>query len=128
MAERTELPKPIYAAAGAGELAYQQLRRLPDVAVRTAGTLRQRFAGEDRQQLADRVRLSAERGRSVVLERAVAAQQRAITGYHNLITRGQRVVSERAGRNGASSKVEVIVGPVQRDGESDGQSGEARTE
>ena len=115
---KPDLPKPIYAAAGAGELAYQQLRKLPEVAkrtVRNAGQLRQRFAAGE-GDLNQRLRESAARGRTAVLQTATAAQQRAAAGYRNLIARGERVVAERAnGRqhDEQESPVEVIVGPVQ---------------
>jgi hypothetical protein len=120
---KTELPTPIYAAAGAGELAYQQLRKLPEAAARTmrnAGQLRQRLA-DPQSQLNVRMRESAERGRSAVRSRAVAAQQRAAAGYRNLVARGERVVAERTNGSPEQSQVEVIVGPVQPSVDAPGQ-------
>lgn len=90
---RIELPKPLYAAAGAGELAYQRLRRLPEFAVRTMRTasqtaeqLRARLGEEG--DLADRLRATASRGTALVKERAARAQQRASASYQELVARG----------------------------------------
>lgn len=118
-----ELPKPLYAAAGAGELAYQQLRRLPAVAARTLRTagqtadeLRQRFGSQD-EPVRSRMRASAQRSRVAMRNRATAAQERAAAGYRNLVARGERVMAERGGalRRHEPAPVEVIVGPVQPD-------------
>lgn len=124
---KPDLPKPIYAAAGVGDLAYQQLRKLPEVArrtVRNAGQWRQRLSGEG--ELSQRLRESAARGRTVVLRTASKAQERAVAGYHNLVARGERVVTERTnGRDqGQESRVEVIVGPVQPARPGGGAAGE----
>lgn len=109
---RTDIPAPLYAAAGAGELAYERLRRLPETAARTAETLRERFAARDFSE----VRESAQRSTAVVVARAAAAQERAAAGYRNLIARGERVVAERAGVTTGHAEpagIEVEVGPVQ---------------
>jgi hypothetical protein len=121
----TELPSPFYAAAGVGELAYQQVRRLPDVAARTlrtagrsAAELRRRVAARDRDLTAEwtRMRASAQRGTAAVAATAAAAQERAVTGYRNLVVRGERLVADRFGvatGQAEPAKVEVEVGPVQ---------------
>lgn len=111
---RTELPKPLYAVAGAGDLAYQGLRRLPGMAARTAEQLRERLGEEG--DLTNRIRVTAQRGTEVVRERAARAQQRATTGYRELVARGERVVATRMGeQDPQEGQVEVIVGPVSRD-------------
>ncbi|QSB14508.1 hypothetical protein JQS43_24005 [Natronosporangium hydrolyticum] len=128
----TELPKPVYAAAGAGDLAYQQLRKLPEVAARTIRTasetadeLRQRLAAQE-ETVSIRVRASAERGRSRMRETALAAQQRAVASYHNLVAHGERVVADRAGAGpDEPAQVEVIVGPVQSHDQANGASADA---
>lgn len=122
--KKPELPGPIYAAAGVGELAYEQLRKLPAAAARTVRTagqtadeVRIRLAnnGKLSERLGERVRESAERGTSVMWTRAASAQERATTSYRNLVVRGERVVAERAARLGHEEpgQVEVIVGQVQ---------------
>lgn len=120
---RNDIPAPIYAAAGAGELAYEKLRKLPELAARTArtaGEFRQRLATRDRDLNAElaRVRESAQRGTAVVAARAATAQQRAATGYRNLVARGQRVVNDRFGVTTGHAEpagIEVEVGPVSSD-------------
>ena len=127
---RIELPKPLYAAAGAGELAYQRLRRLPEFAVRTMRTasqtaeqLRARLGEEG--DLADRLRATASRGTALGKERAARAKQRASASYQELVARGERVVATRLGarERDEASQVEVIVGPVSRDERPSAQSG-----
>jgi hypothetical protein len=115
---KTDIPAPIYAAAGAGEVAYEKLRKLPELASRTAEELRQRLATRDRDLNAEWVRMreSAQRGTAVVVARAATAQERAVTGYRNLVARGERVVGSRidatTGR-AEPAEIEVEVGPVQ---------------
>lgn len=76
-------PAPLYAAAGAGDFAYQQLRKLP---ARVA-ELRGKVAASDVD--VDRLRKSARRN-------AAAALDEARTVYATLIARGERVV-DRSG-------------------------------
>jgi heparin binding hemagglutinin HbhA len=116
-----DIPAPIYAAAGAGELAYEKLRQLPELAARTARSaseLRQRLATENRDFKAEwtRVRDSAQRGTAVVVAKAATAQERAVAGYRNLVARGERVVNGRLGvttGHAERTEIEVEVGPVQ---------------
>jgi hypothetical protein len=100
---KTRFPAPLYAAAGAGDLAYQQLRKLPAVLnelsdraaaqLRTvnetanarATSLRDRAAGTD----LDALRSNAATG-AVAL--AQVAQERALAVYTALVARGERVV------------------------------------
>jgi hypothetical protein len=106
-----ELPRAIYAAAGAGDLAYRRLRRLPEATTRTlraAAELRERAAARpyrlDRRRLsADlaRLREQARRGGAVLAARAAAAQERAVAGYHHLVVHGEQVMASRTGGNGA---------------------------
>lgn len=115
---RTDLPAPFYAAAGAGDVAYQQLRRLPEVAARTAEGLRRRFTAPDGDvNLVDlpRIRASAQRGTAAVVARAGEAQDRAVAGYRRLVARGERVMADRIGATPTAEPagIEVEVGPVQ---------------
>ena len=100
---KTRIPAPLYAAAGAGDLAYQQLRKLPAVinelsdraaaSLRTANetatsratTLREKAATTD----LDRLRNTAASGAAAF---AQAAQERAIAVYTALVAHGERVV------------------------------------
>ena len=107
---KTRFPAPLYAAAGAGDLAYQQLRKLPTVvgelsgravagglelreraaaslkvANTTAAVLRDKATATDLEHL----RESARRG---TLSWAQAAQERATALYTALGAHGERVV------------------------------------
>jgi len=100
---KTRIPAPLYAAAGAGDLAYQQLRKLPTVvnqlseraaaslkaaneqAGSTATTLRDRATTTDFDKLRDTATAGA-------LAFAQLAQERATAIYTTLVARGERVV------------------------------------
>ncbi|GAA0544031.1 hypothetical protein GCM10010172_26980 [Paractinoplanes ferrugineus] len=99
----TKLPAPLYAAAGAGDLAYQQLRKLPAVVTelseRAAASLRtyNEQAGVKAAQLREKANTTdfdALRGNaaSVATSFAQLAQERAVTAYTQLVARGERVV------------------------------------
>jgi transposase len=100
---KTRIPAPLYAAAGAGDLAYQQLRKLPAVinelsdrataSLKTVNqtansgvdTLRERATTTDLEQLRNTAASSA-------AAFAQLAQERAIAIYTGLVARGERVV------------------------------------
>jgi heparin binding hemagglutinin HbhA len=100
---KTRFPAPLYAAAGAGDLAYQQLRKLPavvnelgdravaslrtanDTANTTAATLKTTASSTDFDKLRDSAAASA-------LAFAAAAQERALAVYTSLVAHGERVV------------------------------------
>jgi heparin binding hemagglutinin HbhA len=100
---KTRFPAPLYAAAGAGDLAYQQLRKLPAVinelsdraaaslknanetANTTATSLREKAATTD----LDKLRNTAASGATAF---AQVAQERALAVYTALVARGERVV------------------------------------
>ncbi|MFI5832114.1 hypothetical protein ACIA5A_00350 [Micromonospora sp. NPDC051300] len=110
------IPAPLYAAAGAGELALEQLRKLPTVvsglstrvvtdlggkAVGTGYELRQKATDTlrttDLDQLRqaanlDKLRETATRNAAAVVSGAYAAQERALAAYAELVARGERVV------------------------------------
>ncbi|MFF5079509.1 hypothetical protein ACFY36_20840 [Actinoplanes sp. NPDC000266] len=99
----TRFPAPIYAAAGAGDLAYQQLRKLPAVvnvlSERAAASLRtyNEQAGTKAAELRDKAATTdfdALRGNaaSVATSFAQIAQDRALAAYTALVARGERVV------------------------------------
>ena len=107
---KTRIPAPLYAAAGAGDLAYQQLRKLPTVlgelsgravagglelreravaslrvAETTAGALRDKANAQELEQFRENARRST-------VAFAQAAQERATAVYTELVARGERVV------------------------------------
>jgi len=100
---KTRFPAPLYAAAGAGDLAYEQLRKLPavvnELSERAAASLR--TANEQANTKATQLREKASttdfdalRGNaaSVATTFAQIAQDRAIAVYTALVARGERVV------------------------------------
>jgi heparin binding hemagglutinin HbhA len=100
---KTRFPAPLYAAAGAGDLAYQQLRKLPAVVTelseRAAASLRiyNEQAGVKATQLREKAQTTdfdALRGNaaSVATSFAQIAQDRAVAAYTALVARGERVV------------------------------------
>ncbi|HYN97860.1 MAG TPA: hypothetical protein VES42_28805 [Pilimelia sp.] len=104
---RTRIPAPLYAAAGVGDLAYRQLRKLPTVVTELRGKataggadLRHRAvatvkaANETAADLRGKTttELDVERLRAVVRASAQAAQTRATTVYLQLVAHGERVV------------------------------------
>ena len=101
------IPAPLYAVAGAGDLAYQQLRKLPEAvteltgkaagttaelrtkAVQSTAELRERAnSGTE----LERLRAVALRNRDAALAGAQAAGQRAVAIYGTLVAHGERVV------------------------------------
>ncbi|MEU4213902.1 hypothetical protein [Actinoplanes sp. NPDC026623] len=100
---KTRIPAPLYAAAGAGDLAYQQLRKLPavitdlsdraaaslktanDTANTTAASLKTTAAETDFDKLRESATASA-------VAFAHAAQERAVAVYTSLVAHGERVV------------------------------------
>jgi len=117
-AETRKIPNPLYAAAGAGELAYEQLRRLPE----RVAELRVRAeklrpvvtdAVSDRSLKADldKLRDTALRNAQVVVSGAQVAQERAFAVYTELVARGERVVAgartEQAKAQLATAKIEI---------------------
>jgi hypothetical protein len=100
---KTRFPAPLYAAAGAGDLAYQQLRKLPAVVTelseKAAASLRtyNEQAGVKAAQLREKAQTTdfdALRGNaaSVATSFAQIAQDRAVAVYTALVARGERVV------------------------------------
>jgi heparin binding hemagglutinin HbhA len=113
----TKIPNPIYAAAGAGDLAMERLRKLPGrvaelqdrVQTELPGRLTElqdkvtqkvaeipSFVAELRQRVVDadtdKLRESARRNAQTVLANAQAAQKRAQEFYAHLVAHGEEVV------------------------------------
>jgi hypothetical protein len=102
-ANTRRIPNPIYAAAGAGDLAYQGLRQLPAraaelsdrvaalrpvVADAVSGAVKEPGARVD----VDRLRVIARRNAAVLMSQAQAVQERAASVYADLVKRGEKVV------------------------------------
>jgi hypothetical protein len=100
---KTKLPAPLYAAAGAGDLAYQQLRKLPAVVTelseKAAASLRtyNEQANAKATQLREKAQTTdfdALRGNaaSVATSLAQLAQERTVAAYTALVAHGEKVV------------------------------------
>lgn len=76
---RTRIPAPLYAAAGAGDLAYEQLRKLPGVAV---ATLRAATAGG--AEFREKATASTTELREKVLASTADLRERAMAGTTEL--------------------------------------------
>ncbi|BCJ53777.1 hypothetical protein Asp14428_52520 [Actinoplanes sp. NBRC 14428] len=100
---KTRIPAPLYAAAGAGDLAWQELRKLPAVvselsdraaaslktANETAGTTATSLRDKASTTDFDKLRETATTGARAF---AQVAQERAVAVYTALVARGERVV------------------------------------
>ena len=84
----TKIPAPIYAAAAVGDLAYQQLRKLPA----TVADLRGRV-GTDLDS--EKLRGIAQRNVAALRTSAQTAQERAQAIYTKLVAHGEDVVRSR---------------------------------
>ncbi|GAB2595622.1 hypothetical protein Aab01nite_25850 [Paractinoplanes abujensis] len=100
---KTRFPAPLYAAAGAGDIAVEQLRKLPavinDLSERAAASLRtyNEQAGTKAAELRDKASTTdfeALRGNaaSVATSFAQIVEDRAVAAYTALVARGERVV------------------------------------
>jgi len=107
---KTRIPAPLYAAAGAGDLAYQQLRKLPDVVFELSARVNELSekaaaslkaandqAGTKAAALRDKATATDfDRLRDTAATGAVAfaqiASERAVAAYTALVARGERVV------------------------------------
>jgi heparin binding hemagglutinin HbhA len=136
--QSTRIPAPLYAAAGAGDLAYQQLRKLPAVvnelsgkaaagsvdlraravatlraANTTATSLRDRASTTDFD--AERLRATARRNVAALAASAQAAQERALAFYGQLVAHGERVVGSGvvATADAVNSDIEATEPPAE---------------
>ncbi|MBT8226059.1 MAG: hypothetical protein HKP61_12475 [Dactylosporangium sp.] len=116
-----KIPGPLYAAAGAGDLAYQKLRTLPgqvahlrgkmaDLRPAAGGKVRrpdlERLRGSARRN-ADALAHSARRNADALAHGAHVAQDRAAAVYADLVTRGEQVVhTAQSSEDGSATIVE----------------------
>jgi heparin binding hemagglutinin HbhA len=109
-----KIPAPLYAAAGAGDFAYQRLRKLPE----QVAQLRERVteiapAMSDAVSEAnlrvdlDRLRDAARRNAATLVAGAQQASERAAAVYSDLIVRGEQVV-----RNVRTTEAAIEVAPA----------------
>jgi heparin binding hemagglutinin HbhA len=119
--EPRKIPNPLYAAAGAGELAYEQLRRLPERVAELRGrvaelrpvaeAVTERVSERKLRADIDKLRDSARRNAQVFVSSAQVAQKQAAAVYDELVARGERVVAgartEQAKAQLATAKVEI---------------------
>ncbi|MDT5036541.1 MAG: hypothetical protein QOE03_1726 [Micromonosporaceae bacterium] len=119
--ETRKIPNPLYAAAGAGDLAYQELRKLPErVAelrervseLRPAVTdVTEKVSERNLRTELDKLRATARRNARVVVTGAQEAQKQAAAVYTELVARGERIVAsartEQAKAQLATAKVEI---------------------
>ena len=104
---RPRLPKPIYAVAGAGEIAFRRLRTLPE----QVEALRERIAPRVRTlraELPGRV----ETLRSEVPARVSMLVTEAREVYGGLVAHGEHVVATARTRRGAGTPAPVDAGPA----------------
>jgi hypothetical protein len=104
----TKIPAPLYAAAGAGDLAYEQLRKLPSRVVE----LRDR-AAELRPAVTDAVSEASLRADLAKLRKAARRNARAFVSgaanvYEDLVARGENVV--KGSMRGTMARVEITPG------------------
>jgi heparin binding hemagglutinin HbhA len=99
--ETRKIPAPLYAAAGAGDLAYEQLRKLPE----RVAELRERVneirpvvtdvvSERSLRSDIDRLRAIARRNAETFVTGVEAAQERATEVYLRLVARGERLVAD----------------------------------
>jgi hypothetical protein len=87
---KTRIPAPLYAAAGAADLAYQKLRDLQ------AKVVEQGARTTAREFDVEKLRAAARRNASAFVAATQAAQEKAFAVYTDLVARGEKVVKGSA--------------------------------
>jgi heparin binding hemagglutinin HbhA len=120
--EPKRIPNPLYAAAGAGELAYEQLRRLPERVSELRGrvaelrpvvteAVTERVSERSLRADLDKLRDGALRNAQAFVSGAQVAQRQATAVYDELVARGERIVAgartEQAKGQLAAAKAEI---------------------
>jgi hypothetical protein len=96
-------PNPLYAAAGAGDLAYEQLRQLPALAVEFGGQLAalrpvvqsavsSAVAEPAKRVDVERLRTIARRNAATLRTQADVLRTQAVSVYDDLVARGEKIV------------------------------------
>ena len=109
-----KIPAPLFAAAGAGDLAYQRLRKLPeqvsqlrDRVSEIAPTVSGAVSETNLRADLDRLRDVARRNAANLVAGAQQASERAAAVYSELVVRGERVV-----RNVRTTEAAIEVAPA----------------
>lgn len=111
---KKRIPSPLLAAAGAGDLAYEKLRTLPEKMsglrakvneLRPTGKIPLPERRDMRADLA-RLREVAKRNAEVVVHTAQVAQERATVVYKDLVARGEQVVRPERTERPADAEAE----------------------
>jgi len=115
------IPGPVYAAAGAGDLAYEKLRALPERVAHLRGRVAElrpvvaESVSASRADL-DRLREVARRNAATLVSGAQAAQDKAAAVYSELVVRGEQVVrtvrAERAATKPDAPTEEIVATEV----------------
>lgn len=89
-------PNPLYAAAGAGDLAYEQLRQLPAKAVELGGRVSTQIEAL-RPVVTNAVaepakRVDVDKLRDAALRNAEVLRIQAVAVYNDLVARGEKIV------------------------------------
>jgi heparin binding hemagglutinin HbhA len=109
-----KIPTPLYAAAGAGDIAYRQLRKLPEQVAQLRGRvseLRPVVSEAVAETNLDKIRDVARRNADALVSGAQVAQERATAVYKDLVARGQKIV-DGAQPTGAAIEVAPAAGTV----------------
>jgi hypothetical protein len=102
-ANTRRIPNPLYAAAGAGDLAYEQLRLLPAKALSLSGrvaalrpvvtdAVNSAVAEPAKRVDVERLRVIAKRNADVLRTQADSLRTQAVAVYTELVARGEKVV------------------------------------
>ncbi len=109
-----KIPAPLYAAAGAGDFAYQRLRKLPEQVTQLrervseiAPTVSGAVSEANLRVDLDRLREAARRNAATLVAGAQQAGERAAAVYGELVVRGERVV-----RNVRTTEAAIEVAPA----------------
>lgn len=107
----------VYAAAGIGDLAVEQLRKIPVLAeqLRTKATHLREQSPSLRAQATEKAaeltgRVDVEKIRAALVTNAQKAADKAVSVYEELVARGARVVEDETGKPASAVAVPVKVG------------------
>ena len=85
-------PNPLYAAAGAGDLAYEQLRQLPAKAVEVGARVAALSPAVASAVAEPARRIDVDKLRDAALRNAEVLRTQAVSVYNDLVARGEKVV------------------------------------
>jgi heparin binding hemagglutinin HbhA len=105
---KNKIPGPVYAAAGASDLAYRQLRKLPAVLSGLTGKAAAGTADLREKAVMNSAELrdAARRNAAAFVAGAQVAQEKATAVYEELVARGARVIGGSADTVSADAELE----------------------